>query len=182
MELREKNSKMKILDVVHTYFALQCQNGSLERNFAYKRRVEDRLAGKMTPKTLDERLRIRTSGKIPTEVYTIDRADTDHLHYDDLLIQVCHDVAPTQRSAPKKRQLDLAELAAVHAIGGRKKRLDDGGSHASYAPRPDHANAMITIDEAEALEHAIFDPDLVPELGAEPKDSAPITLDELDDL
>ena len=47
--LRKEHQLMKLQDAMELHYALQCQNGSLERNFAHLRKLEQRLGMSFCP-------------------------------------------------------------------------------------------------------------------------------------
>ena len=166
--------QMHILPAFHVWFVLQAQNGSLERNFAHKRRMDDRLKGNWTPKCVDERLRVQCNGKDPLRLA---RADTGgSIWHDDLIVAAAADSTPKERQSPNKRQLPLAEVIACGS-GQRKQRTDRGGTHKTRVAADDHAAGEISEQSARDAEHVVFQAPCGSV--ASTSEPPPITLDEI---
>ena len=139
--LESRDVQMRLVEAVHLFFCLQCQNGTLERNFSHKRRQENRLQGGWSPEGVDARLRVRLEGLPPRELLTY--ADGGPQYHDDL-VRVAHALTPKIRSSPQKNQLSLAEIVQSGAPV-KKARQDKGQSHKAGQPANSHASESLGV-------------------------------------
>ena len=63
--LESRDVQMRLVEAVHLFFCLQCQNGKLERSFSHKRRQDNWLQGGLSPECVDSRFRVRLEGLPP---------------------------------------------------------------------------------------------------------------------
>ena len=166
--LRAEEKDFKIIEAVQLWLVIQAQNAELERDFSTKRRLEDRLKGAFTPKVLDQRLRIRACGPDPDTLW---EAKPDGLHYDDCVVQVAQATLGTQREAPKKRQVSMAEAMADGMPAKRKPRCDTGGSHKPPQALPDHTREALVPREVGSGDEDVLEPASV--------DAEPLVLDDI---
>jgi hypothetical protein len=157
----KRNHEPAILQAAHLYYALNGQNGSLERKFSAKKMQAERLKGNFTAETVDERLRVQTLGPAPEDlICPVPGSKT--MKYDDLLVAACAAtrsyVAKNTKFGGTKRQQTLGECAAKNELRKTKPRLEKGGTHAKASTEPGYATDVITPEAAEAGDHAFHDP------------------------
>ena len=149
--LEANHKQMRLTEAVQLFFVLQCQNGTLERNFSHKRRMEDRLQGGWSPQGVDAHLRIQLEGLPPRDLLTYGDAGPK---YNDDLVRVAHALAPKMRSSPQKNQLSLAE--SMQAEPPAKKIRKDKG-HLHKPPSPNRMHATEVLEATASSGHAFFE-------------------------
>ena len=154
-DLRALDKRVYMLEIIELWFALQVQNGSLERNFAHKKCLEERLKGGWSTEGMNDRLTIRLCGPHPRELIT--PTPIGKQYHDDLVL-VAKDSEPKMGNTPSARKRTLSECFAA-GIGQppKQQRSDLGGKHARPSASSKHATDEITEQDAQEAEHPAFD-------------------------
>ena len=104
------------------------QNGTLERDFSYKRLNENRTASQMAAECLTERLHVQLTKKSPETMKVVGGQEGKD-DFDPLIRGAAHDATHQVGPSPAKRQLsldalvDLGGYRATVAVSGVKTKM-----------------------------------------------------------
>ena len=147
-DLQAMDKRIYMLEIIELWFALQVQNGTLERNFSHKKCLELSLKGGWTTEGMDDRLRIRLCGKHPRELITPTSIGT--MYYHDDLVLVAKSSEPKVGNTPPSRKRTITECFGQ---APRQQRSDLGGKHKRPTASSTHATEEITVEDAKEDNH-----------------------------